>query len=84
MLLVGVGGSGRQSLAIFATKLQKLCLWQVRVNRTYGVRDFRDELKQLIVKAGETKGINGSLFSVETTAKQQTKACGLFLLCPQA
>lgn len=52
MLLVGVGGSGRQSLAAFATKMLKLNLWQIRVTRNYTIRDFHEELKQLIVKAG--------------------------------
>ena len=53
MPLVGIGGSGRKSLATFATKLLKLNLWRIRVTKTFTVRDFQEELKQHIVKAGK-------------------------------
>lgn len=53
MLLVGIGGSGRKSLATFATKLLKLNLWRIRVTKNFTVRDFQEELKQHIVKAGK-------------------------------
>ncbi|KAL8275155.1 hypothetical protein Esti_000905 [Eimeria stiedai] len=52
MLLVGVGGSGRQSLSVFAVKLAKQELWRIHTARNYTINDFREELKQVVVKTG--------------------------------
>ncbi|OEH79493.1 heavy chain 2 family protein [Cyclospora cayetanensis] len=70
MLLVGVGGSGRQSLASFATKLLEMNLCHLRVTRTYTIRDFHEELKHLIVKAG-LDGICTSLLLTDKELKSE-------------
>ncbi|CDJ55936.1 hypothetical protein EMWEY_00000180 [Eimeria maxima] len=68
MLLVGIGGSGRKSLATFATKLLKLNLWRIRVTKNFTVRDFQEELKQHIVKAGRD-GVRSSLLLTDKDLK---------------
>lgn len=76
MLLVGVGGSGRRSLAVFANKLANLDLWQLRVTRNYAIRDFHEELKQLVVKAGETV----PPMAASRKARQCSTICGEALI----
>ncbi|CDI82515.1 hypothetical protein EPH_0040020 [Eimeria praecox] len=68
MLLVGIGGSGRKSLATFATKLLNQNLWRIRVTKNFTVRDFQEELKEHIVKAGRD-GIRSSLLLTDKDLK---------------
>eukprot|EP00891_Asterochloris_glomerata_P001497 jgi/Astpho2/1497/e_gw1.00026.129.1_t len=46
-LLVGVGGSGKQTLARFAAHLSEVHCFQIQPSRGYGVSDFRDDLKKV-------------------------------------
>lgn len=57
-LLVGVGGSGKQSLARLAAFANNQKVFQVVLSRSYGETEFREDLKKLYVELG--KGRNGT------------------------
>jgi dynein heavy chain len=50
--LVGVGGSGRHSVTHLASFLNQMTVFQVSVTRGFGIRDFRDFLKNMYEHAG--------------------------------
>ena len=52
MLLVGVGGSGRQSLSRLATYLIQYYLFQIEVTRYYRLQEFKEDLRKLYFLAG--------------------------------
>ncbi|XP_055848919.1 dynein beta chain, ciliary isoform X2 [Episyrphus balteatus] len=51
-LLVGVGGSGKQSLARLAAFISTLEVTQIQLKKGYGVNDLRTEFAGLYLKAG--------------------------------
>jgi len=51
-LLLGVGGSGRQSLSKLATFMSNFKLYQIEVVKGYSMRDWRDNLKFCLMQAG--------------------------------
>eukprot|EP00955_Chlamydomonas_euryale_P098702 365162-Chlamydomonas_euryale.AAC.26 len=51
-MLVGVGGSGKQSLARLASFICGYEVFQISVSSTYGIADFKENLLSLYRKAG--------------------------------
>uniref|UniRef100_A0A8C6I3F8 Dynein, axonemal, heavy chain 2 n=1 Tax=Mus spicilegus TaxID=10103 RepID=A0A8C6I3F8_MUSSI len=52
MLLVGIGGSGRQSLARLASSICDYNTFQIEVTKHYRKQEFRDDIKRLYRQAG--------------------------------
>ncbi|CAI6373183.1 unnamed protein product [Macrosiphum euphorbiae] len=51
-LLVGVGGSGKQSLARLSAFISSLEPFQIQLSSTYGIADLKADLATLYIKAG--------------------------------
>lgn len=51
-LLLGVGGSGRQSLAKLATYIMNYLLRQIEVIKNYSMKNWREDIKDILLTAG--------------------------------
>lgn len=51
-LLLGVGGSGRQSLSKLACFISAYKMFQIEVVKGYSIKNWRDDVKEMLLKAG--------------------------------
>lgn len=52
MLCVGLGGSGRKSLARLGTYMCGMELFQIEISKSYTTSEWREDLKRITRKAG--------------------------------
>lgn len=69
-LLVGVGGSGRQSLARLAVCMAGLRPFSIEITRIYGIIQFREDLKTLLKTAGAMNEKIAFIFSDTQIVKE--------------
>lgn len=71
MLLVGIGGSGRQSLSRIASYMCELGIFQISVTKLYRVGEFREDLKTLYLKTGVDNKPTTFLFNDTQVIEEQ-------------
>ncbi|CAJ1432850.1 unnamed protein product [Effrenium voratum] len=62
VLLLGVGGSGRQSLTRLSTYMNDCECFQIEVAKGYGMTEFRDDVKKCLMKCGVEDKVQVFLF----------------------
>merc|ERR1719253_749234 len=51
-LLVGVGGSGRKSLATLGIFVSEQETFTIEISKSYGMNEWRDDIKRLLIRVG--------------------------------
>lgn len=61
-LLLGVGGSGRQSLSRLATFIADYKIYQIEVIKGYSMQNWREDAKKALLQAGAENKQTSFLF----------------------
>ncbi|KAB0795153.1 hypothetical protein PPYR_11992 [Photinus pyralis] len=69
-LLVGISGSGRQSLTKLATIITGHSVFQPEITKNYGMNEWREEIKQIVKEAGG-RGKNTLFLITESQIKDE-------------
>lgn len=69
-LLLGVGGSGRQSLSRLASFIVEYDCFQIEVVKGYGMSEFREDLKTCLMKCGNELKTQTFLFADTQIVKE--------------
>uniref|UniRef100_A0A8B9RJH5 Dynein, axonemal, heavy chain 1 n=1 Tax=Astyanax mexicanus TaxID=7994 RepID=A0A8B9RJH5_ASTMX len=70
-LLLGVGGSGRQSLTKLATYISEYECFQIELSKNYGVAEWREDIKSIMMKAG-LRNVQITFLFVDTQIKSES------------
>jgi len=70
-LLLGVGGSGRQSLSRLASFMSEYDIFQIDVVKGYGMTEFKDDLKTCLMKCGNDQKSTTFLFADTQIVNEQ-------------
>ncbi|ENN82285.1 hypothetical protein YQE_01339, partial [Dendroctonus ponderosae] len=73
-LLLGMGGSGRQSLTRLASFMAEFACFQIELTKAYGAYDWREDVKKLMLNAGLQRRETVFLFS-DTQVKNRGLIC---------
>jgi len=70
-LLLGVGGSGRQSLSRLASFVLEFDCFQIEVGKGYGMNEFKDDLRVCLMKCGVEAKVQTFLFCDTQIVKEE-------------